>query len=391
MAGTAPESQTAALVAALAALSIATVIAAAVALRLRMAALAVRLALGQARAQQTAFAAAAIRLTAAARDSLDAVRTEIANAVCAAVPAVDGALLYEEHDGSLRCVAAFGERFAYYAGATVALDDATALPARALTAGHRVTLADHGVHPPHPGDTAAAAIPLSLETAHRSVLVIASQAGLDAEDLDVVAALAAQAAPAYLIAIDREQDRYDAEYDGLTGLLTPRAFRQSLAALIDGAQFIPSVRLGLLFIDTDRFKDWNDRFGHAAGDALLRELANVFRAAVSARDLVGRNGGDEFCIVFTDTDKSSAIERAEKLRRRIAALDGRMPVPPETAGGVPITASIGVAAYPADASCASELLERADAAMYHSKSSGRNGVSYCTDHGFARLPPCEPP
>lgn len=388
MAGIAPQAPATALVVALALLSLAAgTSAVVVALRQRAATVAARLALRRAREHHAEFAVAAVRLTAAARDSIDAVRSEIANVIRATVPAVDGVLLYEEHDGALRCVAAFGERFTYYAGTTLALDDATAVAARALGAGHRSTLADAGMRGPHPRDTAAAAIPLSLETGRRSVLVIASQGDLDAEDVDRVAALAGCASPAYLIALDREKDRYDAEYDGLTGLLTPRAFRQSLAALVAGARFAPSVRLGLLFIDTDHFKRWNDRFGHAAGDALLRELANVFRAVASVCDLVGRNGGDEFCIVFTATDKSTAIERAEDLRRRIAGLDLRAARPNEIPGTVPITASIGVASYPADAATASELLERADAAMYHSKSSGRNGVSYCTDNGFARLPP----
>jgi diguanylate cyclase (GGDEF)-like protein len=387
MAGIAPEAPATALAAVAVVLSVAAGISAViVALRQRAAALADRIALRRAYEHQTAFAGAAFRLTAAARESIDAVRTEIANVIRAAVPAVDGVLLYEEHDGALRCVAAFGERFTYYAGATVALDDTTAVVARALGAGHRVVLSDGGVHAPHPGDSAAAAIPLSLEAARRSVLVISSLGDLDAEDFDRVAALASHASPAYLIALDREQDRYNAEYDGLTGLLTPRAFRQSLATLVARARFVPSVRLGLLFVDSDHFKRWNDRFGHAAGDALLRDFANVFRAAASSRDLVGRNGGDEFCIVFTDTDKSTAIERAEKLRGRIAALATHTTLSAADDGVVPITASIGVAAYPADASSASELLERADAAMYHSKSSGRNAVSYCTADGFARLP-----
>jgi diguanylate cyclase (GGDEF)-like protein len=359
------------------------------ALRQRAAARAAGIALRRERERQATFAGAALRLTAAARDSVGAVRAEIAAAVRACVPAADGALIYDERDGALCCAAAFGERFAYYAGTAVALDDPTALAACALRAGHRVALGA-GNRAAHPADVAACAFPLSHESGRRSILVVAAQRALHDDDLDRLAALTEHAAPAYSIALDREQDRHDAEYDGLTGLLTPRAFRRSLSALIDAARFAPATCLALLFIDTDHFKRWNDRFGHAAGDVLLRELANVLRTAVACGDLVGRNGGDEFCVVFTETDKSTAIERAEKLRRRIAALDVRTPLPSRTPGAVPITASIGVASYPADASSARDLLERADAAMYHSKAAGRNGVSYCTDHGFARLPPCEP-
>ena len=124
-------------------------------------------------------------------------------------------------------------------------------------------------------------------------------------------------------------------------------------------------------------KGWNDTYGHASGDALLRALAGVLRtAADGGDDLVARNGGDEFCVAFVDTEKSRAVERAEALRRAIETLDVAHLRPAGGAEAVRITASIGVAAYPAEARTPSELLERADEAMYHSKRNGRNAVSY---------------
>jgi len=358
--------------------------------RSRAAARADRLALRLARASEAAFVDAARRLAIAARDSADAVRDEIVRAARVAAPAIDGVLVYEQHDGALRCIVAFGERFAYFTGSSVALDDAAALPARAIAAGHRVTLDDAFVHKLHPTDLAALAVPLALDAGRACVLVAAAQQPLDAAAVERLVALADQASPAYLIALDREHDRRSAEFDGLTGLLTPRAFRRRLNALVDRARFVGCARLALLFVDTDRFKQWNDRYGHAAGDTLLRELASVLRSATaSEHDLVARNGGDEFCIVFTETDKATAIERAGELRRRIAALDlARLRPPDAPAGDEPrITASIGVAAFPVDACSANDLLERADAAMYHSKQSGRDGVSYA-DAGreLVRLP-----
>jgi diguanylate cyclase (GGDEF)-like protein len=136
-----------------------------------------------------------------------------------------------------------------------------------------------------------------------------------------------------------------------------------------------------------RFKEWNDAYGHACGDALLREIAGVLRSvAAPDRDLVARNGGDEFCIVFTETDKATAIERADLLRRRIAAIDCSTLRPAGARGEVRITASLGVAALAADAEGASDLLECADAAMYHTKQTGRDGVSYVLPAGgFSRL------
>ena len=353
--------------------------AAVVASRSRAAARADRLALRLARAREGAFVDAARRLATAARESADAVRAEITRAARIAAPAVDGVLVYEQHDASLRCTAAFGVRFAYFAGSSVALDDPSALAARAIAAGHRMTLDHPDVRPLHPTDVSALAVPLVLDAGRACVLVTAAQQRLDTGAVERLVTLADQAAPAYLIALDREHDRRSAEYDGLTGLLTPRAFRRRLNALVEHARFVPCARLALLFVDTDRFKHYNDRHGHAAGDALLRELAQVLRAAAtSEHDLVARNGGDEFCLVFTETDKATAIERAGELRRRIASLDlarlRALARPPDDE--LRITASIGVAAFPSDASTANDLLERADAAMYHTKKTGRNGVSY---------------
>jgi diguanylate cyclase (GGDEF)-like protein len=355
--------------------------------RTRARARADRLALRSAREREVAFVEIARRLAGAARDSVDAVRDEIARGARAVAPAIDGVLLYDEHEGSLRCSAAFGNRFAYFAGSQIALDDSAALAARALAAGHRVTLTADGVQPPHPADAAAVGVPLALDGGRAGVMIATAPVALTAESVERLVALADQASPAYLIALDREHDRRRAEYDGLTGLLTPRAFRQRMTALVDRARFAPTTQLVLLFVDTDRFKHWNDAFGHAAGDALLRELAQLLRGAVRYEcDLVARNGGDEFCVVFTDTDKATAIERAELLRARIGAFDCRRLRPDASTAGVRITASIGVAAYPADATSANDLLERADAAMYHAKETGRDGVAFVdVDGGFARL------
>jgi diguanylate cyclase (GGDEF)-like protein len=343
-------------------------------------------AMHRARARETALVGVAVELARAARDSVEAVREQIARAVRESAPAVDGVLFYEEHDGALCCVAAFGERFAYFVGASVARDDASSLIARAVAVGHRVTLEDAGVRALHPGDVAAVAVPLTFDSPKRCAVVAVARVHLG-DDVDRFVMLAELAAPAYAIALDREHDRRRAEYDGLTGLLTPRALRQRLAVLVERARLVPTARLALLFVDTDHFKQYNDRYGHAAGDSLLRDIAHVLRAAAcSADDLVARNGGDEFCVVFTETDKSTAIERAEMLRRRIAELDVARP-DSESCESLRISASIGVAAFPPDAATASELLECADEAMYHSKRTGRDGVAYRDACGtFTRLP-----
>jgi diguanylate cyclase (GGDEF)-like protein len=111
-----------------------------------------------------------------------------------------------------------------------------------------------------------------------------------------------------------------------------------------------------------RFKSWNDNHGHASGDALLRELAVLLRAAATdPADIVARNGGDEFCVVFADTEKSRAIVRAERLRASIAEADFRALHAPVSSGEeVRISASIGVPCFPVDAQSPEALLEKAD-------------------------------
>ena len=356
------------------------------ALRTRAVARADRLALRLAQQREAAFIEASRRLAVAARTSVDAVHDEIARATGAVSPGVDGILVYEARDGALTCTFALGERLSYFAGSRLALDDAAALPVRALACGHRATLAEEGARPMHPADVAAIAMPLALDAERACVVVFCARTPLEPEIVDRLATLADQVAPAYQTALDRETDRRSAEYDALTGLLTPRAFRRRLGALIERTRHVPDGRLALLFVDTDHFKQWNDSYGHAAGDALLRELANVLRAAArSEHDLIARNGGDEFCLVFTETGKADAIARAEALRARIASLDVAPLRPRDTAIAVAVTASIGVAAFPSDASNPSDLLERADAAMYHSKHGGRDGVSYAGPDGRLAL------
>lgn len=339
------------------------------ALRARAAARADRLALRAIREREAFAVDAGRRLADAARRSADAVREELTRAARALAPALDGLRFYEEHCGALRCVYAAGDRVRHYAGSAIARDDGASPAVRALDCGHRVA------------DGATLALPLAREPGQAAVAVLSARGPFDPGAIERLATLGAHAAVAYGSARERERDLRRAEEDALTGLLTPRAFRTRLAALLERARLDPAARLALLFVDTDRFKDWNDRYGHAAGDALLRALARLLREAARAGDeLVARNGGDEFCLVFTGSGKAAAIERAEALRRRIA----------ESAfgGEIRITASIGVAAFPDDAATAAELLERADAAMYHSKRTGRDGVSYAgLDGAPARLGP----
>ncbi len=353
--------------------------------RLRAARLAARLAA----ARCAALLDAVRRCGAAATQSPAAVCAELGRGICDLVPAVDCVLVFDETDGELACVAAAGARSAYFPGARLALAGGGSLPVRALRAGHRVTLDEHPGGGFHPADAFAVAVPLASAFGRASVVYAAAATPVDGRGCEAIATLADHAGCAYALAREREGDRRRAEYDALTGLLSPRAFRERLARQLDAARCVPETRLAVLFVDTDRFKEWNDAYGHAAGDALLRAIARALRAAAGAAgDLAARNGGDEFCLVLAQTEKSAGIERAERLRAAIAGLDLEALRPPGAAAAVRVTASIGVAAFPADATNAEELLELADAAMYHSKRSGRDAVAYYRDGvaACARMP-----
>lgn len=353
-----------------------------------------RLALRLAMERERTFVDSARRLADAARTSIVAVREEMDRAVRTIAPGIDAVMFFEEQDAQLVCVAATGARVHYFAGIRCALDDESSLLVRALHSGHRVTTHDApDVRALHPGDVFAAAIPLVLDSGRRCVLYIGSANPDFAAVVDRIVSLVDGTTPAYRIAFERADDRARAEYDGLTGLLTARALRTALARITERARTEPIGRLGLLFIDTDRFKAWNDTYGHASGDALLRELAELLRRAASRDgDVAARNGGDEFCLIFTDCEKSTAVERAERLRASIADANFIALAPADvTAEPVIISASIGVAAFPVDAATPRELLEKADAAMYHSKRTGRDGVSfYSVDGALVRADPGRP-
>ena len=131
--------------------------------------------------------------------------------------------------------------------------------------------------------------------------------------------------------------------------------------------------LGVLFVDLDDFKLVNDRLGHAAGDALLCEVAYRLQAAVRSGDTVARISGDEFAIVLADLARpDDAAVVAQKILERLAQ--------PVALGGEStfVTASIGISAFPGDGDNAEALLGAADAAMYRAKQSGRNAYQFYT-------------
>jgi diguanylate cyclase (GGDEF)-like protein len=157
-----------------------------------------------------------------------------------------------------------------------------------------------------------------------------------------------------------------AETDELTGLLNVRGF-----ALAANRLFAQAARHGraasVLMIDSDNLKGVNDSHGHAAGNQLLRQLAQAIQAELRFTDVAARYGGDEFIVLLPDTPAKGAMEVAERIRMRIA--NAPLPV-----NGTSVTASvsIGIACYPEDGGTLDALAAHADGALYSAKQDGRN-------------------
>ncbi|MGX9730318.1 putative bifunctional diguanylate cyclase/phosphodiesterase [Janthinobacterium aestuarii] len=163
-----------------------------------------------------------------------------------------------------------------------------------------------------------------------------------------------------------------ANFDQLTGLPNRHMFLDRLQHEAAHAKR-EGACLALLFIDLDHFKQVNDRLGHEKGDMLLRQAARRISERVRATDTVARLGGDEFTVILAGVGQLGGIERV--LQELTAALALPFVLEGDTAQ---VSASVGVALYPADAESPDALLRHADQAMYAAKSAGRNGYSYFT-------------
>ena len=166
--------------------------------------------------------------------------------------------------------------------------------------------------------------------------------------------------------------RQQATHDGLTGLLNRNTVLAKLQEEVARAarQETP---VAVLMADLDRFKSINDRFGHLAGDDVLREAARRMKAASRGYDSVGRYGGEEFLIVFPGCHTPEASRQSERLREAIAS-------EPFDIGttALPVTCSFGLACT--DTTDAAQLVRSADEALYQAKAAGRNRIAI---HGIA--------
>jgi diguanylate cyclase (GGDEF)-like protein len=192
---------------------------------------------------------------------------------------------------------------------------------------------------------------------------------LDPRLQEALAGVADQAGIALERAELLEQVRHQALHDSLTDLPNASLVRDRAERALASLSRHPGRRTGVLFIDLDRFKSVNDDHGHAAGDAVLREVAHRLAGSVRAGDTVGRLGGDEFVVLLPDlSGPGNAYAVAGKVLERL-----RVPIEVESHPTM-VTASVGVAVAPDDGMDYEALLARADASMYRAKESGRNTV-----------------
>lgn len=160
--------------------------------------------------------------------------------------------------------------------------------------------------------------------------------------------------------------------DFLTGLFNRRYFMGQMNNELDRLKRVDITRAAVLMLDLDHFKRVNDSFGHATGDAVLKQVAAIVSAELRKIDTAGRLGGEEFAILLLDADLPAAESFAERLRQKLAD------TPIEHAGQIiNMTVSIGITVlHDADAT-AEAALSRADTALYAAKNAGRNRIRTC--------------
>lgn len=158
--------------------------------------------------------------------------------------------------------------------------------------------------------------------------------------------------------------------DSLTGLFSRRHFLDRFKEeLSRSKQF--KYKFSFLMADIDKFKSFNDKYGHLVGDAILREVAKTIKETIRQIDFVGRYGGEELSIILVETDKEKACFAGERLRKAVESKVIKV-----YDEDLRVTVSIGIATFPDDGPTRDGLIEGADKALYMAKEGGRNKVKY---------------
>jgi len=184
----------------------------------------------------------------------------------------------------------------------------------------------------------------------------------DDDDLSLLFGIANQ----LLLAIDNNRLYNESMLDALTGIYNLRYFQEKLLHEFKKAKQ-GQTELSVLMIDVDYFKKFNDNYGHAFGDIVLKQVAQAIKKSCRDTDIVSRYGGEEFVVILPEANLKSSLVTAERIRKKIESLPLK-----HGEQTLKVTASIGAASYPAVCLTMSELVSRADQAMYVAKNKGRN-------------------
>ena len=211
----------------------------------------------------------------------------------------------------------------------------------------------------------------------------------DEDDFELVQLFAGQVSIALRNAAAFRIKEIEAQTDQVTGLLNAGTFRSWLEE-----PSLPDDSFGLLMLDLDHFKDVNETMGHEAGTGLLRRIAETITEASRDSDRVFRYGGDEFAVIVATPDPAGAMAMAHRIRDALRALPGDWS---GHGGRPPVSASIGVATYPADGATNAEILLAADRACFVAKRRGRDliataaeGLALAADFTLSEPTPMDP-
>jgi diguanylate cyclase (GGDEF)-like protein len=158
-------------------------------------------------------------------------------------------------------------------------------------------------------------------------------------------------------------------HDGLTGLLNKKEFTHQIKGELSRSQRFGHC-FSLLMLDIDHFKLVNDTHGHPSGDKVLIAVSKLIQSKVRGVDQVFRYGGEEFAFLLPETSRLNALSTGEKIRRAVASKKIRIKKDEE----ISLTVSIGIAVFPEDGNTVTNIVDKADQALYKAKQSGRNRV-----------------
>jgi diguanylate cyclase (GGDEF)-like protein len=220
---------------------------------------------------------------------------------------------------------------------------------------------------------ACVTVPLSHGDDAGGLLAVRKAGGapLEPDEARLLDSVASQAAMAIANARLHQKMVRLSQSDALTGVHNRRSLFARLDQELERSRRFEHA-MALALVDVDRFRQYNEAFGHAAGDDILRRVAGLLGGSVRKVDLVARYGGEEFAVVLARGDRAAALEAAEKLR---AAVDAAA-IPHAASEAGRVTVSIGVAVFPEDGAELGALIDAADAALYAAKRAGRNAVRF---------------